>query len=654
VGKVIQLLSDMQTKIIAEGAEAQKAYSKATEWCEERSKNLGFEIKTAKAEIASLKATIEEETALSASLNSKVESLASSIATDEADLKAATTIRTKEAADFAAQEKELTEVIGTLQRAIGLLEREMQKGGASMMQVKGATTLAEAMDVLVRASAIGSADAQRLTALVQSQGAEDDASLGAPAAAVYESQSGGIVETLEGLLEKAEAQLDDARKVETSETHNFELLKQSIEDEIRFAKKDMAAANKGIAQSGEKKAVAEGDLGLTSKSLKGDSGSLADLHQTCMTKAQDFEAETKSRGEELKALAEAKKAIADNTVAAGSLSYGLNQASFLQISSGEALANFESVHFVRNLARKVKSPELAQLAFRMASAMHLGGGTSEDPFGKVKGLIADMIERLESEADADASHKAYCDKELAESNAKKEDKTADIDKLSSKIDQRSSRSAQLKEEVAGLNRALADLAKAGAEMTQMRQQEHKDFVQNKADMQQGLEGVKLALKVLRDYYGKDKAHAAQEGAGANVIGLLEVVESDFSKGLAEMSATEDSAQASYETETKENEIEKTTKDQDVAYKAKESTGLDKAVAEASSDRSGVQTELDAVNEYLTTLKKECVAQAETYEERKARFEAELEGLKEALRILESEAVLLQKGSKPYLRGVHHH
>merc|ERR1719414_1481156 len=129
----------------------------------------------------------------------------------------------------------------------------------------------------------------------------------------------------------------------------------------------------------------------------------------------------------------------------------------------------------------------------------------------------------------------------------------------------------------------------------MRTQEHKDYVKNKADMQQGLEGVKIALKVLREYYAQDKAHAASEGGGASVIGLLEVVESDFTKGLAEMTATEDSAQSAFEAQTKENEIEKATKDQDVAYKSKEAAGLDKAVAEASSDRSGVQTELDAVN-----------------------------------------------------------
>merc|ERR1719322_2179164 len=216
----------------------------------------------------------------------------------------------------------------------------------------------------------------------------------------------------------------------------------------------------GIAESSEKKATAEGELDVTSKSLKSDTDALADLHQECMTKAQDFEAETKSRGEELKALGIAKKAIADNTAGAAKQSYGFSQLSFMQMSSGMDLASVEAVHYVRKFARKMKSAELAQLASRMASAVQFGAGTSDDPFGKVKGLITDMIERLESEAQADASHKAYCDKELGESNAKKDDKSAEISKLTSKIDQMTARSAQLKEEVAALNKALADLAKS--------------------------------------------------------------------------------------------------------------------------------------------------------------------------------------------------
>merc|ERR1712086_366011 len=170
-------------------------------------------------------------------------------------------------------------------------------------------------------------------------------------------------------------------------------------------------------------------------------------------------------------------------------------------------------------------------------------------------------------------------------------------------------------------------------------------------MEAGIKGVQLALKALRDYYAKgDKAHASDEGGGAGIIGLLEVVESDFSKGLIEMTSTEEAAQGAYDQETKENEIERVTKEQDIKYKTEESTGLDKATAEATSDKSGVQEELDAVLEYLKGIEDRCIAKAEPYAERVRRREAELAGLKEGLSILESETSFLQQKVKGTLRG----
>merc|ERR1712097_151298 len=124
------------------------------------------------------------------------------------------------------------------------------------------------------------------------------------------------------------------------------------------------------------------------------------------------------------------------------------------------------------------------------------------------------------------------------------------------------------------------------------------FDVNNAEMKKGVKGVKMALKVLREYYAKDdKAHSSADGAGAGIIGLLEVCESDFSKGLAEMVAAEEAAVRDYDKQTKENEITKAIKDQDVKYKTKE---------------------LNAVNEYYSGLQKRCVAKAETYATRVAR------------------------------------
>merc|ERR1719316_2137378 len=165
----------------------------------------------------------------------------------------------------------------------------------------------------------------------------------------------------------------------------------------------------------------------------------------------------------------------------------------------------------------------------------------------------------------------------------------------------------------------------------------------------------MALKVLKEYYAKaDKSHSSADGAGSGIISLLEVCESDFTKGLTEMTAEEETAAADYVNYSKQNEIETTSKTQDVKYKTKEAASLDKAVSELSSDHSAVSDELDAVLSGLDKLHKMCDAKAEPYAERKARRESEIAGLKEALQILESETALLQKTSKRVLRGARLH
>jgi len=659
IEKILEMISDLQSKVIGEGEDAQKAYDEYAEWCEDRSKNLGFEIKTGKANVAELQATIESETSNAAALETKIEELSNDIKTDEADLNAATQIREKEAADFAAEEKELTEVIGMLDRATGILSKEMAKSGASMLQLKSASSIAEALSAMVQASVLSSADASRLTALVQTTNDDADSSLGAPAASVYEGHSDGIIGVLEGLTEKAQGQLDAARKTESTSLQNYQMLKQSLTDEVEFAEKDMAKAKKNLAASQESKAAAEGDLDVTSKDLAEDTATKGTLHQDCMAAAEEFQSATKSRGEELNALATAKKVIKESTGGAAGQSYGLNQVSFLQVdrthvSSGVDLAKFEAVRFIRDLARKSNSPALAQLASRMSSAMRLGVAAGEDPFAKVKGLITDMIATLESDAEADASHKAYCDKEMSATTAKKDELTAESDKLSTKIAQDKAASAKLKEESATLQKELAGMAKAKAEADQLRAEENTAFEKNSAEMKQGIEGVKKALQVLKEYYAKDASHGSAGGAGSSIIGLLEVCESDFTKGLTEMTAEEESAAADYKAYVKEDEIATTMQQQDLKYKTKEAAGLDKNVAELSTDLSGVSDELAAVVSALDKLKEMCVAKAEPYAERKARRESEIAGLKEALTILEQETALLQTTAKHTLRGVRRH
>lgn len=647
VAKVMELLGDMQAKITAEGEEEKKLFHEYQEWCEDEARKLGFSLKEEKGELTELSATIEEEAATKTTLSAKVSQLAEAISTSENELKEATALRKKEAEDFAAEGKELSEVIALVGKAIRVLEEHVGKG-ASMVQLKDASSLTQALGAIVQASMFSSSDAQRIVALESSL--EDDAELAAPEAEAYEGHSSGIIETLEGMLEKAKAQLAKIQTEESTALHNFEILKQSLEDEISQAKSDMKKAKSGLAESAESKATAQGELEETTKELSADKKSKADLQAECMEKAKDYEATSNSREEELKALAEAKKAIAESTGAAEKATYGFSQ-TFLQLgqvtkkrSPDPTRVPFAVVRRLREMAQRQSSAALSQLASRLSTAVSLSTMQGADPFEKVRGLISDLLARLEKEAADDATQKGFCDKEMSETNEKQAKKDTELEKLSTKIDQMAARSEKLKGQVTTLQKDLADIATSQSEMDELRKEEHASFVTKKKELEDGLEGVKLALKVLRDFYGKSSKDHDASGSANGLIAMIEVCESDFSKGLSETITTEDGAQTSYEDQSKDNQVDKAAKSEAVKFKTKEAAGLDKALTELKTDRRGVQDEADAILEYFDKLKGKCVATPTSYEERKKAREDELASLKEALSILEGEEALLQRSA----------
>jgi len=667
LGKVFELMSALEAKIIKEGEAEAKAFKEFFEWCDSASQNLNNEIKTGKKNEEKLTAKIAELTSDIEVADSKIEELSAAISTNDAELKEATGIRDKEHADFAASEKELVETVDTLDRAVSIISTEMAKNPAALAQIDSSSmdSLVKSLGVVVDAAGLTSRDQQKLVALVQSQ--QEDSEAGAPAAATYKSQSGGIVDVLEDLKEKAETELAEARKAESTAKHNYELMKQSLEDQIAADTKDMNEEKAGKEEAAEGKATAEGDLATTVKELKAAKEELNTANTDCMTTAADHEATVAARTEELKVIATAEKILKESTGGAVDQTYSLLQvAASSQMRTRADLANSEVVTLVKKLARDQHSAALAQLASRIAVVVRYGGKDGADPFAKVKGLISEMITKLEKEAEAEATEKAYCDEQMAKTEAKKSELDDTIAQLTNKIDRAAARSASLKEEVVELEKELAELAKTQAEMDKIRSEENANFKVAKAELSQGLTGVRKALGVLRDYYGGAAAmiqtddskfnsfmqqpavpqqHSKSSGAGGSIINILEVCESDFATNLAKEESEEADSASNYEKTTQENKVTKTTKSQDAKYKSQEATALDKEITELSADRDTSNTELSAVMEYYAKIKERCIAKPESYEERKARREAEIEGLKEALSILESEAAFMQKSRK---------
>merc|ERR1719446_1223809 len=395
---------------------------------------------------------------------------------------------------------------------------------------------------------------------------------------------------------------------------------------------------------------------------------LATASSTCMTVAADHDATVKSRNEELEAIATAKKILSDTSSGAVEQSY-----SFVQVSSrlqtGTDLAGAEVVGLLKKLASEHHSSALAQLASRVGAVIRYGRAGGDDPFAKIKGLIGDMINKLEAEAKSEATEKAYCDEEMSKTEGKKSELEGVISRLTSKIDLAAAKSAELKGEVKDLQAELATLSKEQAEMDSIRAEEKAAFDKAKAELTAGIGGVQKALGVLKDHYGgaaliqkadnfdsfmqqpaKPKKHSSASGAGGSIIDILEVCEAEFTKNLADEENQEADAVAVYEKTTQDNKLATTMKSQDAKYKTKEFKGLDKSVADLSADRDNENTELSAVLEYYAKIKDRCIAKPESYAERKARREAEIKGLKEALNILEDETAFVQRKRHGHKQG----
>jgi chromosome segregation ATPase len=200
------------------------------EWCDDSAANLHNEIKNGAKKQEDLEAAISKASADIEACSGKIEDLSGAISADEKELKQATAIRAKEVATFEAAEKELMDAINSLDRAIGILGKEMAKSPAALAQVDTSSldNMVKSLGAVIDAASFSAQDQKNLVALVQSQQGAGDEELGAPAAAVYESKSGGIFDVLENMKEKAEGQLADIRKAESTTKFNYDMLTRCI------------------------------------------------------------------------------------------------------------------------------------------------------------------------------------------------------------------------------------------------------------------------------------------------------------------------------------------------------------------------------------------------------------------------------------------
>jgi len=643
VQKVVEMLTNMKAKGETEKHEETVQFAAYKQFCDDTNTDKTRAIAEANDKIDMLKADIQKYSADSERLASEIASHDADIAAWTGDQKAASKVRQLESADFDALHTDYSESVDALQRAIMVLQKQAydRKQASSLTQVRALTDLKLIPDEAKRA----------IDAFVQ----EDPVGLevAAPEANAYEFQSQGVVDMLQKLLDKFIEEKTDLEKAEANSLHAFEVLMQDLTNELSYANEQRSNKMAAKASALQAAADSEGVLTDTTTTRDEDKKYLADLVSTCEQKASDFESRQKLRSEELEALAKAIEILSSEAVSGNAEKY---LPTLLQKKVKSALAQLLAdrsapsqgrvARYLQEQAKKLNSRVLSALAVRATS----------DPFDKVKKMIKDLIVRLMEEANEEAEHKGWCDTELSTNEQTRKAKTEAVEMLHAHIDELQASISQLSNDITELTAAVAQLTEDMAKATDFRQKEKATNAQTIADADEAETAVAQALLILKEFYAKaaeatafvqqrqqptpppifDSPYQGMQSENGGVVGMLEVIQSDFARLSAETSAAEAVAQKEYDEFMTDSEVDKAQKNKDIEHKTAKKQDQEQALTVKSSDLEGTQKELDAALAYYDKLKPSCVDAGVSYDDRVNRRQEEIASLQEALRILNGE------------------
>jgi len=656
VQKVIQLLENMKVKGTEELKKEQEQFEKYSKFCEQTLIDKQREINEGTDTMEEKSADIEKAKSEQERLTTEIEEHTADIGKSKAEQKKATEIRGTERADFEETHKDYTESIDALGRAIKGLKADAAKH-ASFVQLRAVKSLK-----MMPEEAVNSIDAYLNDATEAPEAPADEKPMDAllmesstlaqaPKAKTYESSSGGIIEMLEGLQDKFLDERNELEKEETKTKHEYELLMQGLKGEETQDTKDQQQKTEFKSKQAQTQAGAEADYEEASVELTEDSKYRSDLETTCKKKASDFAERQKLRKEEIEVVGKAQDIIAGGAVAGSAEKHlpGLVQTgSALAFLRSEASANsapgtMRAAKFLQQQANKLNSRVLSAAAVRAGA----------DPMEKVKRMIENLIVKLNEEANKDATKEAWCQTELKTNEATREDKSDTTESLQSEVDALTSSIKKLGNEGATLTKELTELQAAMKEATEIRSKESEKNLATIKDAKEAQKAVAKALEVLKEFYTRageatalvqksgsedpevfgDEPYKGMGGESGGVVGILEVIESDFARLESETTTSESQGKKEYEEFMLDSKMDKKSKETAKEHKAHKSDTQTQELAQTEQDLAGTQKELDAALTYYEKLKDDCINTGKSYAERKAQHEQEIKDLEEALEML---------------------
>jgi len=695
VKKVVQMLTDLRSEVSEEGKAEAQTYDKFACFCKTATAEKTAAISDGENQKNVLQARMNEEISARDQADAYMANHMKAVTTLEGEIEEAYKVRNQERLLYEKSEVDLTSAIQGLEAAIMALKSAKTAVGFVQLTpirktLRTALLMAETLGLDEKVSS-----KKHRAVLVQLMRAEPVPQ------SIYEFHADDVISTLENLKGEFTSKKTELMSAESSAKATFDTLLQDKQKALDNKQAEIKAHKDQFAKRTKAFYITNQDFTTTSAQLLDDQAYLSEVSAKCNEKAVLWDQRTQMRANELNALTQAIEVInslpsqeessflqhkpewlakAESAIKSASTEAALedkddalNKVSFLELFHHKhAVQHRHHRHGHQKLAgvgRRSKAVALLRAKAQKLHKvwlLHVAERVAEDPFAKVKTLIQELIERLLKEAEQEANHKGWCDREIALAEQSRDQSADDIKALNEQLEMSEPRRAKLSQRIKELDAELVTLNSDLVNQTTARQQEKQENEAAVASAKDGSKITQQAIDILTQFYGTaanaksflqkkrimifrnystvdedapevgfDEVYTGTQGGKEGVIGMLEVVKSDFERTVSETDKAEAKAAKDFLEFTTTTSSSIATKK--VAKQERE-TALSQADAEDKEARDSMkskQTTMDQALTELNSLDKACRAGGTTAEEKKAKREEEMDALKQALCILEA-------------------
>jgi len=692
IRKVVTMLQAMQKKVEKEGEVEKELYEKFMCHCKTGGGDLAASISAAEAKVPEVGSGIEAAEGRLAQAKSDLQTAQSDRTAAKSAMAEATALREKESAAFAKEKAEFDTNIAAINKAVAALEKGM---AGSFVQTSAAQVL---RNLATSSQDMLDADRQELMSFL-SQGSG------------YAPSSGEVTGILKQLGDEMSSHLAEIVATEQESIKNYEGLMSAKKKEVESLTATVETKTQQIGELGVQIVQMKEDLSDTQAALLEDKKYLADLETSCKTKTSEWEERSKTRAEELVALADTIKILNDDdALDLFKSTLPSSSASLLQLRASAAAQRSRALVMVRVARASAVGqarPGLDLLALTLAGKRAL----SQGGFEKVIKMIDSMIEELHKEQKDDDDKEEYCKTQFDATEDKQKELERAVSDAETAIADTKEKIATVTDEIAALEKGIRALDKAVAEGTEQRQQENSDYKALMASNGAAKELLLFAKNRLNKFYNPKlhksapkvelteaeritvnmggtapptpppggiagtgiavlaqvSAHAQRRGApppppetwGAyqkkseesnGVIAMVDLLVKDLDKEMTEASTEEKNAQADYERLMADSAEKRATDSKSLAEKGSAKADMEAQLEAHGDAKKASAAELMAVMRYTQSLHAECDWLLQYHEVRKTARADEIDSLKKAKAVLSgADFSLVQTRSRGYLR-----